>query len=70
MSKWRSNQLKTLGKWAGINAIFFMAFDYFIPSDLAAGMAMLIVLLAFMHPENKTDRDALQIPVIDIILEK
>lgn len=70
MSQWRSKQLAALGKWAGLFTIFFMMFDLLIPSDFAAPMAFIITLLAIMHPENKPDRDAIKLPVIDIILEK
>lgn len=54
----------------GINAIFFMALDFFLPSDIASACSVSLVLLAIMHPENKTDRDAIKLPVIDVILEK
>lgn len=69
MSNWRSNQLAALGKWIGIYTVFFMLIDFIIPSEFAAPLAFAVTLLAIMHPDNKKDRDAIKLPVIDVILE-
>jgi len=69
MSKWRSNQLRVLGKWIGINAIFFILLDLIMPADFAAGISMAIILLAFVHPANKQDIEALTVPVIELMSE-
>jgi len=69
MSKWRSEQLRVLGKWVGVNAIFFILLDLVLPADFAAGIAMAIILLAFVHPANKQDRDALTVPIIELMSE-
>lgn len=70
MSQWRSKQIAALGKWTGINAIFFMVFNLFLHPNIASSLSFIIVFLAIMHPDNKKDRDAVKLPVIDIILEK